>query len=29
MKILGIEHVGIAVDDVKRNAKFWKKVFKL
>ncbi len=29
MKILGIEHVGIAVDDVKRNAKFWKKVLNI
>ena len=26
MKILGIEHIGIAVDNLKKNAPFWNKI---
>jgi methylmalonyl-CoA/ethylmalonyl-CoA epimerase len=29
VKILGIEHIGIAVDDLEREAPFWKKVLSL
>ena len=29
MKILGIEHIGIAVKDMDRNAPFWKHVLKI
>ena len=29
MKILGIEHIGIAVKDLDRNAPFWKHVLKI
>ena len=29
MKILGIEHIGIAVDDIKNDSKFWKDIIKI
>ena len=29
MKILGIEHIGIAVKDLDTNAPFWKHVLKI
>ena len=29
MKVIGIEHIGIAVDDLKKNASFWKNIIGL
>ena len=29
MKILGIEHIGIAVDDIKNDSIFWKEIMKI
>ena len=29
MKILGIEHIGIAVDDIKNDSTFWKEIMKI
>lgn len=29
MKVIGIEHIGIAVEDLKKNASFWKNIIGL
>ena len=29
MKVIGIEHIGIAVEDLEKNASFWKNIIGL